>query len=127
MGKYVPYFQDNVILPIPEISEALDPRIISLVVVDIKTRRFAGLKKNTSEEVMRTAGIPGQYFSRRSFATWDVLQLTKEQAVKLDESCISTKSFWNKWFPEICNVPINFPGEVVASYLIAFGRVEEMV
>ena len=38
-GKYAPYFQSNIILPIPEISEALDPRIISLVVVDIKMRR----------------------------------------------------------------------------------------
>ena len=45
VGKYVPFFQGNVILPIPEISEALFLRIIPLVFVDIKTGRFVGLKK----------------------------------------------------------------------------------
>ena len=93
VGKYAPYFQGNVILPIPEISEALDPCIILLIVVDIKTRGFAELKKDTFGELMRTAGIPGQYFCRESFATWDVLLPTKEQAAKLAESCISMKFF----------------------------------
>ena len=52
VGKYTPFFQGNVILPIPEISEALDLCIISLIVMDIKTRRFVGLKKDTFEELM---------------------------------------------------------------------------
>ena len=133
MGKYAPYFQGNILL-IPEISEALDTRIISLVVVDIKAR-FAGLKKDNFEELMQTADIPGQYFCRRSFATWDVLLPTKEQAAKLVESCINTKFFSLQ--PEymgtrrirvtVRNVPANLPGKVVASYLSAFGWVEEMM
>ena len=61
-GKHAPYFQGNIILLITEISEALDPYIILLVVVDIKTMRFARLKKDNFEELIRTAGIPGQYF-----------------------------------------------------------------
>ena len=41
--KYAPYFQSNVILPIPEVANVLEPRIFSLVVFNIKNRRFAGL------------------------------------------------------------------------------------
>ena len=135
MSKYPTYFQSNVILPIPEISEARDPCIISLVVVDIKTRRFAGIKKDNFEVLMRTAGSPGQYFYRRSFAAWDVLLPSKEQAAKLAKSCINTKFF--QFQPEnvgtrrirvtVCNVPVNLPVEVVASYLSTFGRVEEII
>ena len=128
------YFQGNTILPIPEITDALDPRILSLVVVDIKTRRIAGLKNYTFEDLMRPAGIPGQYFCRRSFVTWDVLLPTKEQVSNLPEICIQTQSY--RLQPEymgtrrvritVCNVPANLPGEVMVSYLSALNRIEEM-
>ena len=132
VGKYAPYFQGNITLPIPELSETLDPCLISLVVVDIKSRRFAGLKKNAFEDIARAAGIPGQYFCWRSFETWE--QVIKEQAAMLAESCITTKFFRlqseyrgnRRIRVTVCNVPANLP-EVVASYLSAFGRVEEMM
>ena len=44
MGKYAQYFKGNEILPIPEIIEKLEPIILSLVVLDLKTRRLVGLK-----------------------------------------------------------------------------------
>ena len=93
VGKYAPYFQGNVILPIIELCEALNLQILSLVVMDIKTRRLTGLKKDTFKELLCTAGILGQYFCRGSFATWDVLQPMEEQAAKLAGSCIATKFF----------------------------------
>ena len=62
VGKYVPYFQGNTILPIPEITATLEPQILSLAIIDIKSRRLAGLKKDTFEELLHTAGIPAQYF-----------------------------------------------------------------
>ena len=80
MGKYAEYFKGNEILPIPEIVKKIEPRILSLVVSDLKTSRLTGLKKETFEELLRTAGI--QYFCRRSFATWDDLLPTEEQAAK---------------------------------------------
>ena len=80
MGKYAQYFKDNEILPIPEIIEKLEPRILSLVVSDLKTRRLVGLKKEGFEDLLRKAGVPCSYFCRRSFATWDVLLPTQEQA-----------------------------------------------
>ena len=39
------YFKGNRILPIPELVEAVQPKTLSLIVTDIKTRRLAGLKK----------------------------------------------------------------------------------
>ena len=59
---------------------------------------------------------------------------TNVQAAKPAESCINTKFFrlqleyrgTRRIQVIVCNVPANLPGEVVASYLSAFGRVEEM-
>ena len=93
VGKYAQYFKDNEILPIPEIIEKLEPRILSLVVSDLKTRRLVGLKKEAFEDLLRKAGVPCQYFCRRSFATWDVLQPTKEQTRKAATTAITIKFF----------------------------------
>ena len=133
VGKYAEYLKDNEILPIPELLEKLEPRIVSLVVTDLKTRRLVGLKKEGFEDLLRKAGVPCQYFCRRSFATWDVLLHSSNQAAKVASSNIITKFF--RLQPEylgtrrirvtICNVPA-FITEVLAAYLSAFGRVEEI-
>ena len=77
-GKYAPYFQGNRILPILELVEVVQPKTLSLIVTDIRTRRVAGLKKETFEELLKAAGIPVRYFCRCSFATWDVLLPSQE-------------------------------------------------
>ena len=127
------YFKANEILPIPELVEKLTPRILSLVVSDVKTKRLVGLKKETFEELLRKAGIPCQYFCRKSFATWDVLLPTEDQAAKLAANNITTKYF--RLQPEyrgtrrlrvtICNVPAHITGVVLAAYLSSYGQVEE--
>ena len=133
VGKYAKYFKGNEILPIQEIVEKLEPRILSLVISDLKTKKLVGLKKETFEEVLRKAGIPCEYFCRKSFATWDVLLPTEEQAAKAAANNINTKHF--KLQPEykgtrrirvmVCNVPAYITGEVLAAYLSAYGKVEE--
>ena len=40
VGKYADYFKGNEILPIPETFEKIEPRIVSLVVKDLKSRRL---------------------------------------------------------------------------------------
>ena len=90
VGKYTPYFKDNTILPIPELVVEAEPKTLSFIVTDLRTRRLAGLKKETFGELFRTAGIPGQYYSQQSFATWDVLLPSEELAVKLAGSNVST-------------------------------------
>ena len=50
-SEYAQCFHGNVILPIFDISKALEPWILFLVVTDLKTRRLTGLKKDTFEEL----------------------------------------------------------------------------
>ena len=133
VGSYAKYFKGNEILPIPEIVEKVTPRILSLVVSDLKTKRLVGLNKETFEELLRKAGIPCQYFCRKSFARGDLLLPTEEQAAKAAASDIVTKHF--RLQPEykgtcrlrvtVCNVPAFITGEVLAAYLSAYGQVEE--
>ena len=78
--KYAQYFQGNQILPIPELVEAVQPKTLSLIIIDIKTRRLAGLKKEKFEELLKAAGIPARYFCKHSFATWDILLPSQELA-----------------------------------------------
>ena len=47
--RYEKYFQVNRILPIPELVHEVQPKIISFVVTDLKTKRLAGIKKDTFE------------------------------------------------------------------------------
>ena len=133
MGRFAKYFKGNEILPIPEIADKIAPRVLSLVVSDLKTKRLVGLTKEVFEDLIRKAGIPCQYFSRKSFATWEVLLPTEKQAAKLAESDVITKNF--RLQPEykgtrrlrvtVCNVPAIITGEVLAAYLSAYGHVEE--
>ena len=51
--KYAKYFKENEILPIPELVEAVEPKTLSFVVTDLRTRRLAGLKKESFEELLK--------------------------------------------------------------------------
>ena len=134
MSKYAQYFNGNEILPNPVILEKLEPRILSLVVTDLKTRRLVGLKKEAFEDLLRKAGVPSQYFCRRSFVTWDVLLPSKEQAAKVASTTITTEFFRRQ--PEymgtcripvtVCNVPAFITGEVLVAFFGELGRVEEI-
>ena len=134
VGKYADYFKGNEILPIPEILQKIEPRIVSLVVTDLKSRRLVALKKEGFEDLLRKAGVPCQYFCRKSFATWDVLLPSSDQAAKVASSNINTKFF--RLQPEylgtrrirvtVCNVPAFITGEVLAAFLSTYGRVEEI-
>ena len=52
------YFQGNRILPIPELVKEVQPKIVSFVITDIKSRRLAGIRKETFEDLLRAADIP---------------------------------------------------------------------
>ena len=93
INKYAKYFKENEILPIPELVQAVEPKTLSFVVTDIKTRRLASFNKQKFEETLKSGGIPGKYICRRSFATWDVLLPTEELAKKLATNNINTKYF----------------------------------
>ena len=91
--KHAKYFKENEILPIPELVEAMEPKTMSFVVTDLRTRGFTGLKKESFEEVLKTAGILAMYFYRGRFATRDVLLPSEDIAKKLATNNITTKYF----------------------------------
>ena len=113
--------------------QAVKPKTISFVITDIKTRRLANVNKEKFEETLKSAGIPGKYICRRSFATWDVLLPTEELAKKLATSNINTKYF--RLQPEylgkrhikvtVYNASMELNGDVLAAYLSTHGGVEE--
>ena len=132
--KYEKYFQGNRILPIPELVQEVEPKIISYVVTDLKTKRLAGIKKDTFEGLLKAADIPAKYYCRRSFATWDVLLPSEDLAAKLAGENVISKYF--RLQPEymgrrkiritVCNVPIQLNEEVLAAYLVKHGEIEDI-
>ena len=127
--KYEKYFKGNRILPIPELVQEVQPKTISFVVTDLKTRRLAGLKKETFEKILKAAGIPAKYYCRRRFATWNVLLPLEELATKLTGDNVTSKYF--RLQPEnlgrrrikitVGNVPIQLYEEVLAAFLSTHG------
>ena len=84
--KYANYFKEGEILPIPELVEAVEPKTLSFVVTDLKTKRLAGLKKETFEDLLKMqtsqvsifaaeALLPGMFcFPRRKWRwNWPVV------------------------------------------------------
>ena len=69
------------ILPIPEIVQKLEPRILSLVVTDIKTRRLVGLKKEGFEDLLRKAGTAYGDYTFRSCLTREGFQAIPETII----------------------------------------------
>ena len=132
--KYEKYFQGNRILPIPELVQEVQAKIISYVVTDLKTKRLAGIKKDTFEGLLKAADIPAKYYCRRSFATWDVLLPSEDLAAKLAGENVISKYF--RLQPEymgrrkiritVCNVPIQLNEEVLAAYLVKHGEIEDI-
>ena len=127
VGKYAPYFQGNTILPITDLVAVVEPKTLSLIVTDLRTRRLAGLKKESFREQLRTAGIPCLYFCRQSYASWDVLLPSEKLASKLAGNNITTKYFWLQTEYRgkqmirvtVCNTPIQLNGDVLTAYLTA--------
>ena len=102
-----------------------EPTISTNKFVSERGRRYAGTK-----QTIKHRAVPG----KNLLCNLDVLLPTTEQAAKLAESCVNTKFF--RFQPEymgtrrirvtVCNVTANLSGDVLASYLNAFGRMEEM-
>ena len=75
--------------------------------------------------MLRKAGVPCQYFCRKSFATWDVPLPSSDQATKffrLQPEYLGTRIIR----VTVCNVPAFITVEVLAAFLSTYGRVEEI-
>ena len=134
IGKYAKYFEKNKILPTPELVEVVEPKTLSYIVTDLRTRRLAGIKKRNVRRTTKIAAIPGRDFCCRSFATWDFLLPSKELAEKLAGSNVSSRFF--RLQPEykgkrrikvtVYNVPLQLNGDVLIAYLSRYGSVEDV-
>ena len=51
VNKYVQYFQVNTILPIPEVTNQLETKMVLFLVTDLRLKRLAGLKKEVFGEL----------------------------------------------------------------------------
>ena len=60
--KYALYFQGTNILSILELVVAIEPKTLSFIITDLKTRRLARIKKETFKELLKSAGILCWYF-----------------------------------------------------------------
>ena len=54
--KYAPYFQGYQILPVPELVAPIEPKTLSFIMKDLRTRRLAGLQKEMLEELFKSTG-----------------------------------------------------------------------
>ena len=88
-GKYTQYFQGNTIFPTPEVIKSLEPKILSLVITDLRTKTLARLREEKFNDLLQTCEIPCRYFCRQSYATWDILLPTETQVKKLAEHIIT--------------------------------------
>ena len=132
VGKYAPDFKGIEILPIPELVTEVEPKILFYIIKDLRTKRLAKIRKDTFEELLKSAGIPCRYFCRQSFPTWDVLLPSEELAMKLAGSNVTTKHFQLqpeykhiRWFKvTVCCVPMQLNGDILAAYMSAYCSVE---
>ena len=128
VGRYAKYFKGNEIL-----VEKITPRVLSLVVSDLKTKRLVGLNKETFGGAVKEGRHTMSVLLSEKFCDMDVLLPSEQQAAKTAERGVITKHF--RLQPEykgtrrlrvtICNVPAHITGEVLVAYLSAYGQVEE--
>ena len=124
------YFKDGEVLPVPELVEAVGSGTLSFVVADIGTR----MEKETFEDLLETASVPGKCFCRGGFAAWGVLLPSEEVEGDLTGGSITARFF--RLQPEcrgkrgirvtVCNVSMQLSGDVLAAYLSIYGGVEQV-
>ena len=94
------------------------------MVTDAFSKKLVSLRREYIMDVLLTNNIQAKYLSRRSFATWDILQPSAAKAVRL-----STKDLYHRnirlqpeyWGCRRTNVSIvNIPVDLSTYYLMAY-------
>ena len=124
----------NELLPRLDFCQKISPRVLSLVSTNSSTKRLIGLKREELIDVLIASNFPAKYVYQRSFATWDVLLPTEEEAVR---RAVRDLTFQNvRLQPEylgcrrtkvkVFGIPPTLEPDHVAAYLSEFGDVEAM-
>ena len=115
--KYALYFQGILILHIPEFGAAVEPKNLSFIITDLRTRRLAGLKKETF------AGVVSPH--RMSCYPWRSWQQSWLAVTSLQNTSASLDYKRKRTDWTVCNVPLQLNEDVLAVYLSTYGSVEE--
>lgn len=66
--KYKESIAENELLNIPSVFDAVSHRMISLLTLDVKTRRLIGVSREIIEEVLKSLSISPKIWARNSNA-----------------------------------------------------------
>lgn len=76
----------------PSVLKTVETRTISLLTVDIKTRKFIPVNREPMEEALKALNISAKVLARRSNACWDILLAIEEAAKALAGCTLTTKN-----------------------------------
>lgn len=134
LTKYRQYIEGAEIKPVPGAWEAIEDRVLSLIISDMPENRLLGMKKEDMAGLLHKLNIPVLYLYQRSYAMWDILLPTKEDAERL--SLQEIKYGRTKLKPEyqgrtrtrvqVFNVPMQISAEILGSFFTQFGEVEKI-
>ena len=130
-GDYV--CQGKIISPPDEISR-VEEKTVSVVVFSLKSRKMAQVAKDTFEDALKTLNFPTKNYTRRGFATWDLLMNSKEEAEKVWSGDWHTKTL--RLHPEymgrrkaqvtVHNVPLNISADHLEVFFNQYGEVRDV-
>lgn len=72
--------------------EATDTRTISLLMTDVKSRKFIGVRRKGMEKGLESLNMAVNILARRNNAMWDFLMALEEVAKVLAGSVLATKA-----------------------------------
>lgn len=79
--EYHDFINDNELLTVPEALDAETTRAISLLTLDVKTRKLVSVSREVVEEALKCLKIVLNILAKRSNAMCDI-QLTSEEKAK---------------------------------------------
>lgn len=82
----------NTIKPLPGALEELQHRVLSLITSDTRSKSLTGFAKEIMAKLLQDLNIPAHYMCRRSYAMWELLLSTKEDAEKLAKAKLNRKN-----------------------------------
>lgn len=89
---YKDYISGNELLTIPSVLEAVLTRTISLLTMDVKTRKLTGVSREIMEEALKNLNIASKVLTRKINTMLDILLTTVKETKTLAGSILTTKS-----------------------------------
>lgn len=92
LREYNAFISGHELLPMPTVMEAVSTRIIPLLTMEVKNRKFIAISRETMEEALKALNIAAKVLARRPNALWDILLATEEAVEALAGNVLTTKT-----------------------------------